>query len=205
MSAVRLADAEVVALGERGVLVREGWLGAEPARAVKAEIDALVVAGRLRPAAVSRGAGHRVDPAVRGDAIAWLDPDMGGRALADLRARFAGLREALSRDAWLGLGRTELQLARYPGDGAGYRRHLDAPPGWAGRRATAIYYANPGWRPEHGGCLRLHLPSGPLDVAPALDRLVVFLSERVEHEVLPTFAPRLAVTAWFHGPGHVPV
>jgi len=45
----------------------------------------------------------------------------------------------------------------------------------------------------------------PLDVAPVLDRLVVFLSERLDHEVLPTFAPRLAVTAWFYGRDHVPV
>jgi SM-20-related protein len=36
-----------------------------------------------------------------------------------------------------------------------------------------------------------------VDVAPLLDRLLVFLSERVEHEVLPMRAPRWAVTAWF--------
>ncbi|HLE44005.1 MAG TPA: 2OG-Fe(II) oxygenase [Methylomirabilota bacterium] len=53
--------------------------------------------------------------------------------------------------------------------------------------------------------MRLHLPEGPLDVAPVLDRLVVFLSERLDHEVLPTLAPRRAVTAWFYGRAHVPV
>jgi len=36
-------------------------------------------------------------------------------------------------------------------------------------------------------------------VEPTLDRLVVFLSERIEHEVLPSQAPRLALTAWFYG------
>jgi SM-20-related protein len=70
---------------------------------------------------------------------------------------------------------------------------------------TAIYYANPAWRPADGGALRLYadpsVDSGaavePVDVAPILDRLLVFLSERVEHEVLPTQAPRRAITAWF--------
>ena len=75
---------------------------------------------------------------------------------------------------------------------------------------TAIYYANPGWRPENGGALRLHAhgtdgtdaadaatDAGAVDLAPLLDRLLVFLSERVEHEVLPTKTPRWAVTAWF--------
>ncbi|HET9450694.1 MAG TPA: 2OG-Fe(II) oxygenase, partial [Aggregicoccus sp.] len=64
----------------------------------------------------------------------------------------------------------------------------------------AIWYANPDWAPAHGGVLRLY-PEGeaPVDVEPVLDRLVVFLSERVEHEVLPVSAPRLALTAWFYG------
>ena len=65
---------------------------------------------------------------------------------------------------------------------------------------TAIYYANPDWRPEHGGQLRLYLDSGPQEVEPTLDRLVVFLSEQLDHEVLPAHAPRLALTAWFYGP-----
>ena len=84
-----------------------------------------------------------------------------------------------------------------------YRPHRDAfpaPPGARpNRRVTAIYYANPGWRADDGGPLRLHPSSdaGPVDVAPVLDRLLVFLSERVEHEVLPTRVARRAVTAWF--------
>ena len=90
-------------------------------------------------------------------------------------------------------------MARYTDDGARYVRHRDAFPGQGNRRLTAICYLNPDWRPEHGGMLRLHLDTGPLDVEPTLDRLVVFLSERVEHEVLPSRALRLAATAWFHG------
>jgi SM-20-related protein len=75
---------------------------------------------------------------------------------------------------------------------------------------TAIYYVNPGWRPEDGGALRLHAQgtdgadatdaatsAEAVDLAPLLDRLIVFLSERVEHEVLPTKSTRWAVTAWF--------
>ena len=103
------------------------------------------------------------------------------------------------------LGRTwgsagfDLQLAHYPGGGERYVRHRDAFQGQSNRRVTAIYYANLDWRPEHGGLLRLHLEEGTQDVEPTLDRLVVFLSERVEHEVLPSHAPRLALTAWFYG------
>lgn len=148
---------------------------------------------------MSRGAAYRLDAATRGDTIAWLDPAAAPPALAPLCAYLSTLRESLNRDAYLGLDRFDLQLARYPGAGARYRRHRDAFPGRATRRVTATYYANPDWRPEAGGLLRLHLAEGPVDVEPILDRLVVFLSERVDHEVLPVAAPRLAITAWFYG------
>ena len=200
-----LAEPELATLSERGFVVRDGLLGVDPARALHRELDALARAGGLRPAGLSRGGSYRIDPGTRGDEIAWLDPAAAPPALGGLCARFEALHGALTREAWLGLGRFDLQLARFPGGGARYRRHRDAFPGRSNRRVTAIYYVNPDWRPEHGGLLRLHLAEGSADVEPILDRLVVFLSERLEHEVLPVFAPRLAVTAWFYGRDHFPL
>jgi SM-20-related protein len=174
---------EVRAFGERGLLVRDGFAGREAALAMLERVRALP----LRPAAVGRG---RVD-GVRGDRIAWLD-DQG---------RFEALRRQLNDDLWLGLTRFELQAACYE-KGAAYPRHRDAISrlelGGPSRRVTAIWYLNPEW--SSGGELRLHLDGGPLEIAPMLDRLVVFLSEKLEHEVLPAAAQRWAVTAWYYGP-----
>jgi SM-20-related protein len=157
------------------------------------------LAGEARPAGMSRGAGLRVDPIERGDALRWLrDADLEG-PLAPLGDRFEALRSALAREACLPLARFEAQLAVYPGGGARYVRHRDAHRDGPARRLTAIYYLNRGWRPEHGGALRVHVDGAPLDVEPHLDRLVVFLSDHVEHEVLPAFARRLAITAWYYG------
>jgi SM-20-related protein len=196
-----LTDTEVRALHEQGWFVRDAVLGHSVAMGVHDAVEALAADGRLRPAGVSRGPSHRVDVAVRGDAIAWIEPEESPPELTPLRALFLSLRDALNHDAYLGLDRIEIQVARYPGGGSRYDRHRDAfgtPPGSRpNRRVTAIYYANPAWRPEDGGALRLHLASGPQDVTPLLDRLLVFLSERVEHEVLPALEPRRAVTAWF--------
>jgi SM-20-related protein len=194
-----LASLDVVALGERGFFVHDDWLGREPALAVHRELETLAAEGRLRPAGVSRGTGYRVDSATRGDAILWLTPEDSPPAVTALVAELMALRDALNREAYVGLDHVELQLARYAGGGARYRRHRDAVAGRGSRRVTAIYYTNPVWREDHGGALRLHLPDGPVDVAPILDRLVVFLSERLEHEVRPTFATRLAVTTWLYG------
>ena len=103
------------------------------------------------------------------------------------------------------LHRREVQLTCYPGGGARYVRHVDAlgGAGSVGRRVTCIYYANPSWKREHGGELRLHSrraaggSAESVDVAPLANRLIVFWSDdRVPHSVLPTHAPRFAVSAW---------
>src|SRR5262249_34925648 len=153
-----------------------GFAGRDAALAMLERVRALP----LRAAAV----GRERHAGVRGDDIAWLDDD----------GRFEALRLALNREAWLGLDRFELQAARYQA-GAAYPRHRDAFRGGPSRRITAIWYLNSEW--SGGGELRLHLPEGPLDLAPLFDRLVVFLSEELEHEVLPATAERWAVTAWY--------
>jgi SM-20-related protein len=197
---MELSDEEIEALGTQGFFTRAAFLGEEQARAVHAEALARVAAGSLRPAGIRRGADRAEDTSVRGDFITWVSPEPGS-AMGALWTAFEELGQALSIGAYLGLGRFDLQLAHYPGEGARYARHRDAFPGQANRRVTAILYTNPDWRPEHGGLLRLYLEEGTVEVAPTLDRLVVFLSERLEHEVLPAHAPRLALTAWYYGSG----
>ena len=66
---MRLLDSEVRALGDGHAAVHDGWLGPELARAAHHEAERIAGAGALRPAGMSRGAGHRVDADTRGDAI----------------------------------------------------------------------------------------------------------------------------------------
>ena len=201
MALTSLGDEEIQSLGERGWFTRASFLGEADARAVHAEAKARAEAGLLRPAGIRRGADHTLDRDTRGDFISWVTPEEQGSAIARLREAFAALGETLSAEEYLGLGRFDLQLAWYPGEGARYARHFDAFPGQSNRRVTAIYYLNPDWVPAHGGLLRLYPEGGAVDVAPTLDRLVVFLSERIEHEVLPAQGSRLALTAWYYGRG----
>ena len=95
------------------------------------------------------------------------------------------LMDVLNREAFVGLRSFDLQLARY-GPGAKYVRHRDAFPGQGNRRVTAIVYLNEGWVPAHGGELKLFDPE--MVIEPVMDRLVVFLSEKIEHEVLESRA-----------------
>lgn len=186
-----MTNVETEALGTAGWFSREGFPAAAEAAGVAA---ARVTAGLFTPAGVSRG--HQRDEAIRSDALHWVDRQ--DASLAPLFTAFEALRVELNEGAWLGLARFELQLAHYPAGGARYVRHRDAFEGEDNRRLTAIVYLNPAWVPEHGGQLLLHVEP-PVQIEPRLGRLVIFLSEKVEHEVLPAWAPRLAATAWYYG------
>lgn len=196
---MELTDVEVTELGARGYFTRPVFLGDVAALAARADALARADSGVLHAASIRRGSERILDSRVRGDLTGWIEPEP-GTGLGVLWEHFSQLGHALSSGAYLGLGRFDLQLACYPGGGARYARHFDAFPGQANRRVTSIWYPNTGWMPEHGGVLRLYPEdSAPVDVAPVLDTLVVFLSERIEHEVLPAHASRLALTAWYYG------
>lgn len=191
-----LTDAEVEALGTRGYFLRDGFLGAELTAATRAQAGELGAAGVLQPAGIRRGGDHQLNTAIRGDRITWLSEGDVRGPLRDVWTRFDALKDAINQAAWMGLRRFDLQLAHYA-PGAHYDRHRDAFPGDDNRRVTAIVYLNPDWKPEHGGRLRLYAPE-PVDVEPVADRLVVFLSEKLEHEVLTSHADRYTATAWFY-------
>ena len=192
---MELGDDEVAALGAGGWILRDGALG-PAATSVAAAIAALDPT--LAPAQVGRGAERQAAPTVRGDHTRWIDPHAPPPGLAPLMACFHAVRDAVNAAAWLGLDRMDVQLAAYPA-GAAYDRHLDAFRGRGSRRLTAIWYANPGWTDEDGGALALWRGEAADTLSPTLDRLVIFLSDRVPHAVQPARKVRRAATAWFHG------
>lgn len=184
-----MTDLELDGLSTRGWFMRDGFQPAVGTAVIAAErLD------QYRPAGLSRD--HHRNDEVRGDESLWLTPE--DPALAVLFAAFEALRTEVNLDAWLGLTRFDLQFTHYAGGGARYVRHLDALPGRHNRRLTAISYLNDAWTPPDGGKLKLHLKPA-VEIEPLIGRLVVFLSEKVEHEVMPVWASRFAATAWFYG------
>jgi SM-20-related protein len=186
-------DAEVRAYGEGEPLLRDDVLSRTAVTGIVALLDGMDHDGDFHSAKVGQHRQHL--PTVRGDRTAWGTAAL----LPDLHTPFAALQQALNTDAWLGLGSFTVQLAIYDTPGARYASHRDALRGDPARRATAILYLNSNWIPSHGGCLRIHPPSGSRDVEPISGRLVIFRSDHLLHEVLPSFATRRAATAWFRG------
>ena len=194
----RLLDRILQELRADGVSVSDGFLPPSDVR-VLADCAALRRSrGEFLEARIGADGGLQRREDVRGDLICWLAGEL-FPAEAEVLGALERLRARLNESAYLGLLDLEIHYAWYP-PGAAYARHVDRPRGRSARRVSLALYLNEHRSPADGGALRIQADDGRLrDVEPVGGRLVLFLSEAREHEVLPTHVPRLALTGWFRG------
>lgn len=193
----QLFAACIDAIAERGWYVKADFWPQEAVAALRAEALARQRAGAFRPAGVGRGQA-RVRREIRGDAIAWLEPQDESPAVRAWLATLENLRQAVNASLYLGLFDLEAHFALYP-PGTFYRRHLDRFREDDRRTLTVILYLNENWGKENGGALRFYpQETGEgIDILPEGGTLVAFLSDRFWHEVLPARRARLSLTGWF--------
>ena len=193
MSATPDLAAAVQALAGCGYVVVPSFLSGPELAALSGVLDARDARGDFRPAATGAGAHRAVRPSIRGDRIHWLIEPAGVEQA--LLARLEELRLALNRELGLNVFELECHYAVYP-VGARYARHVDRSPAGAERVVSIVLYLNGTWSAAAGGQLRLHTDP-PVDVLPVGGTLVMFMSERLEHEVLPTAVERRSLTGWY--------
>ena len=169
-------------------------------KALLKEQTHLLNQGQFTKAAVGKGDQKQVRTEIRSDEVLWMDPT----ALSPLQAIFwekiEELKQVLNRRCFLGLKSFEGHFARYP-IGSFYKRHLDQFHAVPHRIVTVILYLNDSWTEADGGQLRMYFPQEDgservEEVLPLGGRLVVFLSEEIPHEVLPTQKERISITGW---------
>lgn len=169
-------------------------------KALLKEQTDLLNQGQFKKAAVGKGDQKQVRAEIRSDEVLWMDPT----ALSPLQVVFwekiEELKQVLNRRCFLGLKSFEGHFARYP-IGSFYKRHLDQFHAVPHRIVTVILYLNDSWTEADGGQLRMYFPQEDgserfEDVLPLGGRLVVFLSEEIPHEVLPTLKERISITGW---------
>jgi len=152
----------------------------------------------FRQAGIGKHHDYHVNGFVRGDAIAWLDYGTG--ASSDYLVWMDRLRLELNRRLFLGLFDFECHYAWYP-ERAFYRKHYDGFRGSTARIISSVLYLNPTWMPEDGGELILYSPRNDQvaleKVAPRYGKLVMFLSRKFPHEVLPVNKPRYSIAGWY--------
>lgn len=183
-------------------LAGSGWFVAQHAvppslvDALAADLNGLVETDRLVRAGIGRERDWQLDRDVRRDWIFWLTRQRPAQSVFLDWAE--ELRLQLNSRLFLALFEFEAHLALYP-PGAFYRRHFDSFRGAANRLVSLIVYLNPDWHSGDGGELVLYASDGSetARIEPRAGTLVLFMSEEIEHEVLPTRTDRASISGWF--------
>ena len=180
-------------------LATDGWclltnlMDPAQTQALASECAAMHDAKLLLPART--GTARSASP-LRGDSTRWFTTSTMTAPQQVFTDRIDTLRLALNRELMLSLVECEAHYAVYR-PGAGYARHLDQLRDNDARVISAVFYLNHGWRDADGGALRLHLGDGSWrDIYPHAGVLALFLSARVEHEVLPATRDRMSIACW---------
>lgn len=197
-----LAISETLTSSDHAVCCIDGFLGEACCRAMRLEAEALRAAGKLEH--VESSGDVRAVQVERGYADAPLLMD---HAITITR-EIAAIINARCPEVALDASRHTNKVAVAEHTGSKYRRHIDNM-GLSGdlRKLTAVYYLNPDYKRDHGGRFRafdcryarstsayeqLHaeLVSAEVGVAtfaPRGDRMLLFWSDALVHDVMPTF------------------
>ncbi|MBD8527735.1 2OG-Fe(II) oxygenase [Pseudomarimonas arenosa] len=191
-----LRSADLDALRQRGYCLPELAIESGLLQALATDARCLHDGSAMQAARIGRADQLQARPDIRSDLTFWIDADPAAPARGALLTVLEQLRHQLNRELLLGLADVETHYAAYP-PGAFYRRHLDRFRSDDKRTLSFTLYLNQTWTAADGGALRLWLPEGPLDVLPTLGCASLFLSDEIEHEVLPAQRNRYSIAAWF--------
>jgi SM-20-related protein len=156
----------------------------------------------FKSAGIGRQTDFQVEDTIRADKIRWITGDQ--PATTEFLQWMDTIKAALNRRLFMGLFDYESHFAHYP-VGAFYKKHLDAfrhknGQPTSNRVLSTVYYLNENWLPENGGELLIYNESDSAvveKVSPLFGRMVVFLSEKFPHEVLPAHRERKSIAGWF--------
>ena len=150
----------------------------------------------FKPAGISSNTALHVDNDRRRDKIHWLNED--NDAQSDFLTFTNELQTHLNRELYLGINYYESHFAIYE-NGDFYETHLDAFKNSKNRVVTTVYYLNEEWHEHDGGELVVYDEDNKhlATVMPEANTLIVFLSEKFPHEVLPAKRKRFSIAGWF--------
>jgi SM-20-related protein len=158
--------------------------------------------GAFKQAGIGKGDQFQNNESIRNDSIYWLSDSTIATFCPELSDKLNLLIQYLNRYCYSGINSQEFHLAHYQ-TGSFYKRHLDQFRGNDERRFTFIVYLNKAWQKEDGGELTIYQQDTTIKVSPEAGRLVLFNSQKIEHEVLPTTRDRWSFTGWLKSSNRV--
>ena len=154
----------------------------------------------FKKAAIGNRLNENIIKSVRGDVILWIDETKANIAESLFFDKINNLIKYLNRTCFMGILQKEFHYALYP-SGTFYKRHIDTFQNDDRRKLSFVCYLNEeDWQIENGGELVLYLNEQGKEVEkliyPYSGRVVIFESQRIEHEVRTVKTQRLSITGW---------
>jgi len=187
-------DTIIEALVSKGYIILEEVLPQELVNELHQRISSLT---NLNEAKIGRGNERQKVSSIRSDKTLWLEgEDASEEAYLEW---MENLRQEVNQALYLGLFEYEAHFAQYE-KGAFYQKHLDVLKGNNPRVLTTVFYLNKQWQEGDGGELLIYDEAGEEvleKVSPTLGKMVIFLSDKFAHEVLPAHTRRYSIAGWF--------
>lgn len=181
-------------IGEKDFVVIDEFLDPIVLATIHTFFNKKISENDFKKAAIGTGISEQKTAEIRGDYTYWLKRDTD----TSLNAFFEigdDIIFAFNKYCYLSLKASEFHLAEYP-IGSFYKPHRDQFEGSNNRIITFLLYLNKDWGKGDGGELRIHTSADKIDISPHNNRCVLFNSEKVLHEVLPTNTVRRSLTGW---------
>ncbi len=194
----------------RGFIVVDNFLSAVCIAELAREAKRLATEGQMHEATTGQSAAasanaNSTNDKLRGDSVYWVDTNEPNAHLQNYLVATQAIQNALNQYLFLGLFELESHFAIYP-IGSRYHKHVDQFQHDKSRKVSSVLYLNEAWHVDDGGALRMYLDKTEdasfIDITPQAGRLVLFLSERFPHEVLPVKRERISITGWFRTRGN---
>lgn len=201
----RLPDTDQLAdeIATHGFIVIDNFLSAACVSTLAVEAKQLASAGQMHEATTgqtSTSSANFANNRLRGDSIYWVNTNEPSPSVQDYLIATQSIQDSLNQQLFLGLFELESHFAIYP-IGSRYHKHLDQFQHDQSRKISCVLYLNEDWNIDDGGALRMYFDNTEhadfIDITPQAGRLVLFLSERFPHEVLPAKRERISITGWF--------
>lgn len=153
----------------------------------------------LSEAKIGRGTERQKVETIRSDKTLWLEGfEESEKAYLSW---MESLKQSMNQELYMGLADYEAHFAHYE-KGAFYQKHVDVLRGSNKRLLTTVFYLTPHWKEGDGGELLIYDEEGENvleKVPPRMGTMVVFLSDKFPHEVLPSRIDRYSIAGWFKG------
>ena len=185
------------ALASRGYLILENILSSSLVDTLLRRVQSL---SNMHEAKIGRGVQRQKVESIRSDKTLWLEGEEQSEKI--YMAWMESLRGAMNQELYMGLAEYEAHFAHYE-EGAFYQKHVDVLRGSNKRLLTTVFYLTPNWKEGDGGELLIYDEEGDKvleKVPPRMGTMVIFLSDKFPHEVLPSNKDRYSIAGWFRSP-----